>query len=685
MGRTLVAASLLLVLARCGAASDSKDAGDTGLPDGTTGGDAVVVPDLASDSTDEADGAGPETFSLCDYSACAAGTRWTEGTPIFREATTDWGLAGLKVEGTMLSVTDLDGDDWPDLLVRNGGGPDMFGDKPSRQRWVLRNTGNGAFEDVTEASGLFTARYADPPAGAKPGEVVASADVDNDGDLDIIVANAIHKVAAGQETTELMLNQGDGTFILGPADSELRFEGRTAVPAGLTFVDFDRDGFVDVWMVHNMVGGAFQPLQDRLFKGDGTGRFVDVTYLAGLRTKDWRPPIENLNQALGHSWGWGAAACDLNNDGVQELLAASYGRAPNHLWQGAWLGPNQVEFKNVSVYSGYAYDQRMDWTDNESARCFCKLHREAQNCADVPEPQYMTCETDADIFRWDHEGDREPWRLGGNSASTSCVDVDNDGNVDLFTGEIVHWDVGSSSDPAELLFNTGEAKVRFERPGNEDTGLVREYPGPIWDNGDMKNAVFDFDNDGWADIYISSSDYPYTKGWLFHQESPRVFKRVAFKDYFEHLRSAGVVFADFDRDGDLDIVVGHSRFRCGPPDYLDDCYETQQVRFFENLSATAKSNWVQLRLEGGAGTNRAAIGARVTVTTCETTQTRNVDGGHGHFGVQDDLTLHFGLGAACHATVQIRWPDAGLSTQEFNVEAGHRYRVVQGAEPIEEK
>jgi hypothetical protein len=79
--------------------------------------------------------------------------------------------------------------------------------------------------------------------------------------------------------------------------------------------------------------------------------------------------------------------------------------------------------------------------------------------------------------------------------------------------------------------------------------------------------------------------------------------------------------------------------------------------------------------------NRSAIGARVEVTAGGITQTHDVEGGHGHYGAQDDLVQHFGLGTACEADVTIRWPDASLSTQTFHLVAGHRYRVVQGMDP----
>lgn len=618
---------------------------------------------------------------------CTAGTRWSPGQVQFQEATQEWGLAG--VEGVRINAVDFDGDGWTDLVVRRGPDKaDELGDGdpcclagncadgivcPVRSTWLMRNTGSGSFEDVTVSSGLIQNRTATDPNLGRPGSVYAFGDVDNDGDLDVYVGKASDTDPISPETSELLLNQGDGTFALGPAESGLRLVSGDA-PSGASFVDFDLNGVLDLWVTQNTVGG--QARQDRLYYGDGSGLFSDATAAAGLTTVNWFE-IADLNAGRGHSVGWGALACDLNGDGLPELLAASYGRSPNHLWQASG-SPLAVTYGARGIESGYAFDDRTDWTDNESARCWCQLHPTDEDCAGVPAPMYIVCNTDDDAFRWNHASDREPFRLGGNSGATMCGDVDNDGDMDLLTTEIVHWDVGSSSDPSELLLNTGEADVRFERPGNDVTGLTRTHEIISWNDGDITGAIFDFDNDAWPDVYIGSTDYPEAEGLLYHQVAPGQFERVPTSDAFDHNRSHGVVAADFDRDGDLDLVVGHSRARCGG---ADDCYPTSNVRFFENVVAQ-DGNWVQLHLVGGEGTNRAAIGARVTVAGEDgVVQTQEVDGGHGHYGAQKDLTLHFGLGAACRAEVTVRWPNASLSTQTFELVSGYRYELVEGGLP----
>ncbi len=241
------------------------------------------------------------------------------------------------------------------------------------------------------------------------------------------------------------------------------------------------------------------------------------------------------------------------------------------------------------------------------------------------------------------------------------------------TCEIKHWDVGSSSDEAEVAFNTGKMPLSFDRIGNAATGLARKHPATGWDEGIMTGSVFDFDNDGWPDIYWGNSDYPGNRGLLYHQVSARKFEAVPITDGIDHLRSHGSTVADFDHDGDLDIVVGHSPARCDK-----DCYPTQQARLFSNQMG---GNFVSLRLIGGAGTNRMAIGARVTIEANGIKQTRDVGGGFGHYGQGDDFAVQVGLGAACTAKVTVRWPDAALTQQSFDLPAGYRFVVKQGQAP----
>lgn len=614
------------------------------------------------------------TGSTCEMGECVVvpvcnptQPRWAPGTLAFTEETSAWGLEG--VQGTRLSAIDYDGDGWTDLFVRRGTGADDFGE--NRSIWLLRNRGDGSFEDVTQASGIVARRSGEP--GGRPVDVHAWGDVDNDGDLDIYLGvSTANLEATGGERSEIMLQNPDHTFTHIDEASDVRLGSFIDTVAGASFVDFDLDGDLDLWTPHHgnaTSSGGFTFRPAHFFVNEGGGVFVDRTADLGLMTRGWSD-LDTINQGLAHARAWSGNACDLNGDGLAELLAASYGRAPNHLWRATGT-PGAVTFENVSVASGYAYDDDQVWQDDQFARCFCQANRSAEGCADVAAPQLGSCSDN-----WDHATGRQAFRLGGNSGATMCGDIDNDGDMDLLTSEIAHWWAGQGSDVAEVLVNTGNPEVIFDRPGREAMGIVIPHDDPSgWNEGIMSGAIFDFDGDGWHDLYFGMSDYPGNHGVLYHQDSALQFTEVPRTEGIDHHRSHGIAVADFDRDGDLDVIVGHSRARCGAP---DDCYETMQVRLFENQLG---ANFVSLRLEGIAA-NRSAIGARVAVTAGGFTQTHDVEGGHGHYGAQDDFVQHFGLGTACEADVTIRWPDASLSTQSFHVVAGHRYRVRQGEAPV---
>ena len=258
--------ALLSVAACDGGSTDTAGSGASGATGGSGGAGGT---------------GGATTTFVCD----TPGSKWTPGAQAFQEATSKWGLSALKVEGTRLTAVDFDGDGWTDLLVRRGGNAgDDFAEGGVRHTWLLRNNQKGGFEDVTQKSGIRQLRQAPDPQKGRPGEVVAFGDVDNDGDLDVFTGFTNTAMPPSPETTELLLNNGDGTFSLGPAENPFRVAApKIDSVAGVAFVDFDRDGLLDIWVTQNSVN--YQPQQDRLYKNVGGGLFTDVTTAQGLKTK----------------------------------------------------------------------------------------------------------------------------------------------------------------------------------------------------------------------------------------------------------------------------------------------------------------------------------------------------------------------------------------------------------------
>jgi len=214
---------------------------------------------------------------------------FNRGSEGFVDATEASGLDGIH-GGLNLMQTDYDNDGNKDVLILRGAWLDQAGLQPNS---LLRNLGNGRFEDVTESAGLLSFR---------PTQTAVWLDFDNDGWLDLFVGN--ETVSKRTHHCELFHNQGDGTFIEIAAEVGLDVTGFIK---GVTAGDIDGDGWVDLFISRYRQTNFL--MKNRGPDGTGNFRFEDVSREAGVTL-----PLHSFP-----TWFW-----DYDNDGDPDLFVADY-------------------------------------------------------------------------------------------------------------------------------------------------------------------------------------------------------------------------------------------------------------------------------------------------------------------------------------------------------------------------
>ncbi|MCY4059986.1 MAG: CRTAC1 family protein [Gammaproteobacteria bacterium] len=224
------------------------------------------------------------------------------GDGTFSERTRAAGLEG-QVGGLNISQADYDNDGFPDVLVLRGAWLQGLGDHPNS---LLRNNGDGAFEDVTEAAGLLSYH---------PTQAAAWADYDNDGHTDLFIGN--ESTGSHIHPCELYRNNGDGTFSNLAAALGL---ARAGYVKGVAWGDVDNDGDPDLYLSRMDAGNLLYrndgpgPSAGESAEGEPPWRFVEVSRQAGVGE-----PGKSFA-----TWFW-----DYDNDGWQDLFVAGYSLNPD--------------------------------------------------------------------------------------------------------------------------------------------------------------------------------------------------------------------------------------------------------------------------------------------------------------------------------------------------------------------
>jgi len=363
---------------------------------------------------------------------------------------------------------------------------------------------------------------------------------------------------------------------------------RTSVAS--CWVDYDRDSYIDVYVMnYRNTAGTLQ--EDALWHNDGDGTFTLVTRAAGIN--DYSPV-----QA-----GMGVDAADYNNDGWPDIYAGNYLLGNNYLW------------------------------NNNHNGTFTDLGFEVNVSGD---PDYYT----------DGSG---PYY--GHTAGSCWGDYDNDGDLDLWVGNLAHKDIPRAyiCDNAQLMKNMG-FPFRFE-DFKERAGIPSHVDGTIngsyyYDDDTFGGAWCDYDNDGWLDLYVPQVKGYHTWAWaeLWHNNGDGTFTEVGDESGIRVWAGIGCAWADYNNDGQPDHVTEGTYPYAGP----------RGLHLFENQGTT--NHYLKVKLTGTVS-NRAAIGARLTVSNGNGIQIREVEGGTGGHAHQNSLTQGFGFGTySGTVSLEIRWP-----------------------------
>jgi enediyne biosynthesis protein E4 len=506
-----------------------------------------------------------------------------------------------------------------------------------------------SFTDVTanagirfvHTSGAFGKKYLPETMGS--GAVFF--DADGDGWQDLLLVNSANWPgrAAAKTAPALYRNKGDGTFADITRGSGLDVE---AYGIGAAAADFDNDGREDVYLT--ALGG------NRLFRGLGGGKFADVTRTAGVG-----------DGGFSTSTLW----FDYDNDGRLDLFVSHYvdwsiekdlfctldGKSKSYCTPESYKGQSPTLFHNRGNGTFEDVTRRAGMFDTTSKGLGVAMF-------DFDADGWM------DLFV---ANDTQPNRLYRNKGDGTFTDVAMGAGVAFSEAGVARAGMGvdaadydGSGRPSLIIGNFSNEMMALYH--NEGRGLfIDEAPTTTIGRASLLTLTFgcfffDYDLDGRPDIFAANGhvadDIERVQARVHYAQRPHLFRNTGAKK-FEEVAAAssgltpalvgrGAAYADYDNDGDLDLVV---------------TVNNGAARLFRNGEAGA-NNMLRVQLAGAAA-NRDGIGARVELALAGGAKPWQTVKTGSSYASQSELPLTFGLGALKEAAgIRVTWPGGRVDT-----------------------
>ncbi|MDQ6705472.1 MAG: CRTAC1 family protein [Acidobacteriota bacterium] len=518
----------------------------------------------------------------------------------------------IEEMGCGVALFDYDNDGWLDIFLVNGTSFDTAksGRKPTS--YLFRNNRDGTFTDVTAKTGFTHSGW---------GQACCVGDYDNDGLDDLFVTYWGRNI--------LYHNNGDGTFTdvsekAGVAGVERRWG------AGCCFTDFDRDGHLDLF-VSNYVNfdpeRVPRPGAAAICRYNGIGVPCGPQGLAGgtniLYRNRGNGTFEDVSERAGIANPRGLPSPVFVADHWRPVGSYAMGAIAADFDNDGW--PDI--FVSCDSAPSLLYHNNHDGTFTETGV--------AAGCA------------------FDENG------VAMSGMGAAAADYDSDGWLDIVRANF--------SDQVTTLYRNNGDGTFEDASLSAGLGVNSKFLG-------FGAGFFDFDNDGWKDIFLANGHvYSQLAGRNLYltYEQPRLLYRNLRNGKFEDVSAKagpgitaarvgrGCAFGDLDNDGDIDIVVNNLD---AAPSVLRN-------------EGGNRNNSLLIKCTG-TRSNRSAIGARVKVSAGPHTQIDEVMSGSGYYS-HNDLRLHFGIGASAKADrVEVLWP-SGSKEWFADVPANHLISITE--------